>query len=225
MSRATGDDPASRLENPKFWEELQETFETAIDLLQEIADAQGIDAAIPNDDAVRKEEERLDETARSHHLVQRAAEYAEEVDLWFRRAKDAVREWGTAATHVAEENGGLTKKIEEEVDDLQEAIETLAEARYRIGVKLMRAVRNRLREDSTVLSPMTGAAEKAAAEAYVLTEDSIGYWMRLREIIPAEEDAILHLLVSLGRIREGMIEEFEGAFTPCDPNAAVGRNE
>lgn len=218
-----GDDHASRLENPKFWEELQETFEAAIDLLQEIADGQGIDTVVPDDDDLRREEARLDETARNHHLVQRAADYAEEVDFWFRRAKDAVREWGMVATREAEESGGLTSEIEEEADDLQEAIESLAEARYRIGVKLTRAVRCRLREVSGVLTPIPGAAEKAAAEAYVLTEDSIGYWMRLREIIPAEEDAILHLLVTLGRLREGMIEEFEGAFTTSDPNAAVGR--
>ena len=44
---------------------------------------------------------------------------------------------------------------------------------------------------------MPGAVEKAAAEAYVLIEDSIQHWMRLREIIPSEEDAILRLLVHL----------------------------
>lgn len=212
MSNTAGDDHASRLENPRFWEELQETFETAIDLLQEIADAQGIDVDVPRDDVVQEEEERLDQRARGHELVRAATEYAEDVDLWFRRAKDAVREWGVAATRIAEEEG-LTPNVEAEADDLQEAIESLADARYRISVKLTRAVRCRLRSDSVVLSPMPGAAEKAAAEAYLMVEDSIRYWMRLLEIIPSEEDAILHLLVRLGRLRDGMVTEFDGAFT------------
>ncbi len=216
MNKPTGDDHPSRLENPRFWEELQETFETAIDLLHEIAEAQGIDVAVPGDEDVQKEETRLDETSRSHELVRYAMEYAEEVDLWFRGAKEAIREWGISATRDAEEKG-LTPNVEAEADDLQEAIESLADARYRISVKLTRAVRCRLREDSAVLSAIPGAAEKAAAEAYVLVEDSIRYWMRLREIIPAEEDAILHLLIRLGRIREGIIAEFEGAFTEGDP--------
>ena len=212
MNEPNGDDHSLSPGNLAFWEELQQTFESAIDLLQEIADAQGIEVAVPEDDAVQSEEARLDEEARSHELVQQAADYGEEVDLWFRRAKNAVREWGIEATRRAEEEG-LTCDIEEEADELQEAIESLADARYRIGVKLARAVRCRLREDSPVLAPMSGAAEKAVAEAYVLAEDSIRYWMRLREIIPSEEDAILHLLIQLGRLREGMMVEFDGAFT------------
>lgn len=218
MNDSTSDDYSSRPGNLAFWEELQQTFETAIDLLQEIADAKGIEVAVPGDDAVQSEEARLDAEARSHVLVQQAAEYGEEVDVWFRCAKEAVREWGADATRRAEEHG-LTCDIEEEADDLQEALESLADARYRIGVKLARAVRCRLREDSRVLAPMSGAAEKAAAEAYVLAEDSIRYWMRLREIIPSEEDAILHLLIRLGRLREGMMSEFDGAFTTSDSEA------
>ncbi len=203
------------MESPRFWQELQETFETAIDLLHEIAEAQGVDVAVPGTEAVQSEERRLDEASRSHGLVQDATQYAEEVDIWFRRAKDAIREWGLAATQVADEKG-LTSEIEAEADDLQEAVESLADARYRISVKLIRALRCRLRGESAILSPMPGAAEKAAAEAYVLIEDSIHHWMRLREIIPMEEDAILHLLVNLGRLRDGMVDEFDGVFTAAE---------
>lgn len=205
------------MENPRFWEELQETFETAIDLLHEIAEAQGVDVAVPGTEDVQNEERRLDEASRNHELVRDATEYAQEVDLWFRRAKDAIREWGVAATQLAEENG-LTPEVEAEADDLQDAIESLADARYRISVKLIRALRCRLRGESSILSPMPGAAEKAAAEAYVLIEDSIRHWMRLREIIPIEEDAILHLLVSLGRLRDRMVEEFDSSFSAAEPH-------
>lgn len=215
MSEMTGDEHPSRLENPRFWEELQETFETAIDLLQEIAEAQGIDVTVPGNEDVQQEERRLDETARNHKLVIEAGEYAEEVDVWFRSAKDAIREWGIAATQSAEEQG-LTPEVEAEADDLQEAIESVADARYRISVKLIRALRSRLRGESSVLSSIPGAAEKAAAEAYVLIEDSIRHWMRLREIIPSEEDAILHMLVHLGHLRDNMDSEFDGAFLSED---------
>jgi len=197
----------SRLDTPAFWEELQETFETAIGLLHEMAEAQGINVEIPAGDDVREEEERLDTMARNHPLAVEGEEYAQEVDVWFHGAKEAIHKWGLEATRLAESDGSAAE-IEREADDLQEAIETIADARYRINVKLLRALRTRLRTTSSVLSTIPGAAEKAAVEAYVLVEDSIRHWMRLREIIPGEEDAILHLLVRLGRLREGMESEF-----------------
>lgn len=207
MSDSIDGGGGSRLENADFWEELQETFETAIGLLHEIAEAQGINVEMPAGGEIREEEERLDRIARSHPLVLQAEAYAEEVDIWFRGAKEAVRTWGIEATEMAEADV-LTFDIEREADDLQEAIETIADARYRINVKLLRALRSRLRMDSAVLSTVSGASEKAAVEAYVLVEDSIRHWMRLREIIPEEEDAILRILVRLGKLRGGVEAEF-----------------
>ena len=208
MNESMEEDDEGRFGNPVFWEELQETFETAIDLLHEIAAAKGIDVEIPADDEVRVEEERLDKMARSHPLALEGEGYAVEVDQWFRGAKEAIHAWGIEATRSAETNRSADE-IEVEADDLQEAIETIADARYRINVKLLRALRGRLRSGSTVLAAMPEAAEKAAVEAYVLVEDSIRHWMRLREIIPGEEDAILGHLVRLGRLREGIASEFE----------------
>lgn len=197
----------SRLETPNFWEELQETFETAVGLLHELAEAQGLDASVPEREAVRDEEERLDKRARGHVLAVEADVYAQKVDRWFRGAKDVVRAWGVEASASADFEVRKAE-IEADADALQEAVETIADARYRIGVKLLRALRTRMRSESMILSPIPGAAEQAAAEAYVLVEDSIKHWMRIREIIPAEEDVVLELLQVLGRIRDGIEDEF-----------------
>ncbi len=224
MNEPIDDGEESRLENPNFWEELQTTFETAIGLLHELAEAQGIAVSVPEGHVVREEEERLDGVARSHPLALEAEEYGRRVDFWFRGAKDVVREWGMKATRTIESEG-VQADVEQEADDLQEAIETIADARYRIGVKLLRALRTRMRSDSTILATIPGAAERAAVEAYVLVEDSIKHWMRLREIIPAEEDAILHLLLLLGQLRDGMEAEFVEVIADSTDTPDVDVNE
>lgn len=224
MNEPIDDGEESRLENPNFWEELQTTFETAIGLLHELAEAQGIAVSVPEGHVVREEEERLDGVARSHPLALEAEEYGRRVDFWFRGAKDVVREWGMEATRTIESEG-VQADVEQEADDLQEAIETIADARYRIGVKLLRALRTRMRSDSTILATIPGAAERAAVEAYVLVEDSIKHWMRLREIIPAEEDAILHLLLLLGQLRDGMEAEFVEVIADSTDTTDVDVNE
>lgn len=204
------DENESRLQNPRFWEELQQTFEAAVGLLHDLAESQGLESAVPREEVVRDEEARVDELARLHPLATEAEEYAARVDHWFRGARGAVEAWGAAVTSSADSDRAAAD-VEAQADDLQDAFETIADARYRIGVKLLRALRTRLRNESDILSTIPGAAEKAAVEAYVLVEDSIKHWMRLREILPAEEDAVLSLLAALGRIRDGVEEEFVDA--------------
>ena len=47
--------------------------------------------------------------------------------------------------------------------------------------------------------------------ALIAVERSIAAWMRLRETLPAQEDAILDLLVILDRLRRGIRSAIPGA--------------
>lgn len=211
MSDASRSDEGGRpVNDPAFWQELHETFATALDLLQELAEAQGIRVETPSESDLEEHERRIDEEARAHPLPSSAAEYAERVNRWFRRAKHMIHQWGRDAA-LAAEMDAVTPQLERDVSSLQEAVEEIASHRYRIHVKLLRAIRDRMRAGSPVLSPLAGTGETAAAEAYNGIIRSIEMWMRLREFFPDEEDAILNLLVHLQNLRDAVGGEFPGA--------------
>ena len=55
-------------------------------------------------------------------------------------------------------------------------------------------------------------------------ERSIAAWVRLREILPAQEDAILDLLVRLDRLRRGIRSAIPGAETFQRPGFDTDKN-
>lgn len=208
MSDPGGDDARQRqLNDPAFWKDLQETFANALELLQQIAEAQGIDIETPDEGDVQAHERMVDERARDHPLSLSASEYAERVNRWFRRAKGMIHEWGREAARAAGMEA-VTPELESNVSAMQEAVQDIADHRYRIHVKILRAMRDRMREGSPVLSPIGGSGDQAAGEALEGIDRSIEMWMRLREFFPEEEDAILNLLVHLKNLRDALVEEF-----------------
>ena len=54
-------------------------------------------------------------------------------------------------------------------------------------------------------------ANGSAKLTLVSIERSIGAWLRLREILPTQEDAILQHLSMLDRLRRGLITALPGA--------------
>lgn len=216
MSEPSGDDPRRRhVNDPAFWQDLHDTFENALELLQQIAESQGIRVDAPSDSDVEEHERRVDERARDHPLALSAAEYAERVNRWFRRAKSMIHEWGREAAMAAGLDA-VTPDLERDVAALQEAVQEIADHRYRIHVKILRAIRDRMRAASPVLSPIRDEGAAAAGEAHYGIEQSIMMWMRLREFFPEEEDAILNVLVHLQNLRDAVEREFP------DTSKAVG---
>lgn len=204
MDDRAGDE--GRLSDPAFWRELQATFENALDLLREIAENHGIEPDSATRPEIIERDQELDEEARAHPLSLSAAEYARRVNRWFRRAKARIHEWGRDAARAAELDA-VTPELEADVASMQEAVEEIADQRYRIHVKLMRALRERMRSDLKLpTSPEASAA--AAVEAYAGVRQSIEMWLRMREFFPEEEDAILNLLVLLENLRQAIAGEF-----------------
>lgn len=217
MSESPGDQPRRRQTNdPAFWQDLHDTFETALELLQQMAEAQGIAFETPSDADVEEQERMVDEQAHDHPLALSAAEYAGRVNRWFRRAKAMIHEWGREAA-LAAGLDAVTPELEQEVAALQEAVQEIADHRYRIHVKVLRAVRDRMRAGSPVLSPLRDSGGASAAEARDGIDRSIAMWMRLREFFPEEEDAILNLLVHLQNLRGALGREFPDL--PAAPGA------
>gem|GEM_PF-6802572 len=221
MNESTGDRPGHNPHNdPAFWQDLQETFENALDLLHQLADAQGI--KVPSDEVIREEERQIDERAYDHPLPRSAAEYAERVNRWFRRAKSLIYGWSGEAARAAELDA-VTEDLEREVVELQEAVQEIADHRYQIHVKLLRAVRERIRANSPLLVAARDAGESSARDALNGIERSIAMWMRMREVFPEEEDGILNLLVHLENLRDGAVREFPEAVLPRNGEVGVSQ--
>ncbi len=199
------------LDEETFWNDLQATFETAIDLLQEIADAHGIDPSGAESADAEARQRQLDEAVRTHPLSQSAYQYAQRVNRWFRHAQGRIRAWGDAAARAAELNA-VSPQLQEDVGAVQEAVEEIAAQRRRIHVKLMRALR-------AVLSPSASEDPYGpAGEAFSGVQTSIDMWLRLREIFPDEEDAILNLLVHLENLRAAIADSFAVANDHAAPS-------
>ena len=198
--------PRRNIDDPDFWQELQSTFMTALDLLQEIAEARGIQVAAPSAESVRESEQELDAQARTHPLAVSAEEYANLVNHWFREAKGRIRQWSREAARVAEMD--VSTALEDDVSALQEAVEEIATHRYQIHVKLARALRSQMRADSPVLASIAENDIAAAAEAYGGVEKSIEMWMRVMEFFPEEEDSVLTILIHLKGLRQGISATF-----------------
>ena len=199
--------PRRNIDDPDFWQELQSTFMTALDLLQEIAEARGIQVAAPSAETVRESEQKLDEQARTHPLAVAAEEYANLVNHWFREAKGRIRQWSREAARVAEMDVAPAA-LEDEVSALQEAIEEIASHRYQIHVKLARALRSQMRADSPVLAALPELDVSSAAEAYCGVEKSIEMWMRVMEFFPEEEDSVLRILIHLKELGQAIPQVF-----------------
>jgi len=58
----------------------------------------------------------------------------------------------------------------------------------------------------------------------IAVERSVAVWMRLREILPAQEDAIFDLLVMLDRLRRGIRSAVPGAETFQRPGFDTEKN-
>lgn len=208
MSERSGDGSSRHpVNDPAFWRELQETFADALELLQQLAEAQGIEVDAPIDAEIQEHEQLVDEKAREHPLSRSASEYAERVNRWFGRVKSMIHAWGREAAMAAEFDA-VTPELEQQVADLQEAVQEIADQRYRIHLKILRAVRERARTGSPVLSPIGDSGNASAAAAMEAIERSIEMWMRIREFFPEEEDAVLNVLVHLQNLREALDREF-----------------
>jgi hypothetical protein len=210
MDEPPNEEGRRSIDDPDFWQNLQSTFMTALDLLQEIAEAKGIEIAAPAAETLRESERQLDEQARNHPLALSAEEYARLVNHWFHQAKDRINRWSRDAARIAELESS-TSSVEDEVTSLQHAIEVIASHRYQIHVKLARALRGRMRAESPALAPIAQEDTAAAADAFTGVDTSITMWMRVLEFFPEEEDSILNVLIHLKGLRDAIMEEFQSS--------------
>ena len=162
-------------------------------------------------------EEAITNAARQHPLMRLADAYRENVHAWLQTADADLKEVAQNLISAAA-NQLDTEDHEEQAREIGELLEVVTWYHTLISAKTNRAIRGLLehaspeyKKDSMIAGFRLEDANGSAKLTLVSIERSIGAWLRLREILPTQEDAILQHLSMLDRLRRGLITALPGA--------------
>lgn len=191
--------------NAKFWRKMEESLNTAIELLDEMAREHGVElnSADLKTDMLKLAQQRKE--ARNHPVAVLSSRYAVLVDQWFRVHRDLFDAKEEELLMRFEQNSA-GRQTEIEAGHIGDCMEVIRWYQTMINVKLMRGLMH---------EPLPGGAvndaDGSVKVALISADRSIAAWAALREYFPAETDNILDLLVILERIRRQAEEAFPNA--------------
>jgi len=214
-------DPASRdITNQAFWQRLEGILRETHEMLDEILRERGIE--LPPADAVAEEAFlRRHEDAREHPCAVAATEYARGVDAWLEAAGPRLQVRGEALERQHQMGlGGVDP--EAAADRLRDAVEVIQWYQHQIAVKIMRAVGTTVQGEAVADQLDQSDGNGSAKVALLGMDRSVAAWAELLRQMPDDEDRILPLLVTLGRLRRDVETTFPGARAFIRPGFDTG---
>jgi hypothetical protein len=193
------------LNNEIFWQKLSETFRVTLDLIQEMAEREGIDLEALDTEEFAEEERLQDEVAENHECCRAAKEYGKMVDRWSDSARDLFEQKDDQLSWKLDLEMPDNNLVEE-ASSLEDAMEVISCYQHQIWVKLMRAVRGDLRERPEILDEFPKDSDGSAKVALIGIDRSIAAWGEIRDHLPILNNDINDLLVHLERLR-GKVEK------------------
>ena len=169
----------------------------------------------PEPDWNRREESRR-EAVQQHPLVQMAMAYMQAAAAWL---EDAQADLKAVADDLAETaRSPVPHDAEDEALEIGEMLDVVTWYHTLIPPKLARAIGSRL-EVGDPNEPASAELDEIHLDdangsgriVLLAIERSMAAWVRVREIVPTQEDAILTLLVRLDRLRAGIHLTLPGA--------------
>jgi len=196
----------------RFWQRIHESFEETQELLQGIAEQQGIDFDdFTGGQAIGGESEPGIVDAREDDLSRAAMKYGDLVEAWF----DAHEQTFERAQNWLDQNfqlGIREEETREVATQTGDAIEVIRWYQHQVYVKLMRALSGKDdwpdrpgREDR--LSDTDGSAKVAL----IAMDDSLAAWGRLQSYVPELSDEILDVMFLLEKLRRNTEKKFPHA--------------
>jgi len=206
-----GDAEVRDLNNKAFWDKLQLIFQQTIEMLNELADEQGIDLDSLNMESASEEiSQRLD-SAKYHELSISARKYSNMVDNWFESEYSLFEQRQDELNTMLRLDIGGNKPYAEAAE-IKDSVEVIRWYQHQIYVKLMRALSQEelvetQEEDNTLQSDSNGSA----LVALIAIDRSTSAWGKLQECFPAKTDSILDILLSLDGLRRMIEKTFPNA--------------
>jgi hypothetical protein len=214
-------DPALQdITNRAFWQRLEGILREAHELLDEILRERGIE--LPPADAETAQTFLTQcENARDHPCAAAAAAYARGVEEWIEAAGPRLRARGE--TLDSQHRMGLSVlEAAADAERLRDAVEVIQWYRDQIAVKIMRAVGAASQGDAVADALDQSDADGSAKVALLGMDRSVAAWAELLRQMPEEEDRILPLLVTLGRLRRDVEAFFPTARAFIRPGFDTG---
>jgi len=204
-------DPAKKdIANQAFWDELQETMETTMEMIREMAEEEGIDLDEPPPEEYVKEQEKIRKAARDHEVARLSHRYSKMVDEWFKGSEGAFKEKGDELGQQVLLDLPRTSPLVEAIS-LEDAVEVIRWYQHFIHVKLQRALHGMMEGVPEGLEDYPKDSDGSAKIALIGMDRSIAAWGEMRKFFPEKEDAILNQIVFLDRLREKTEKAFPEA--------------
>lgn len=204
------DSESRDITNKKFWDKLSEMMRLSLEVLEEMAEEQGIDLDATDTGAVVREERKKRKEAENHAAAQRAKNYTEQTRLWFEKAEPLFKEKQEQLIQKAR----MELPGEDPSGDavgIQDLVDVIRWYQNQIYVKIMRALHGRMDDDFPELDPVQNDHNGSAKVALIGIDRSIAAWCGLLQHFPEQEDAIFPLLVTLEQTRKLVEETFPKA--------------
>jgi hypothetical protein len=192
---------------------LPENLQDAVLMLEQAAQERGIDWEDIQKAAESFEEEELEYTPTQLDLIKRSKQYYKLASIWL----DSNEYLISQKEEEIQRKDDLGINVEQEVEDLNNALNSIYHYIYFIHTKISRAVDSL--HDKWMLEeyPIQNDANGTAKITLIAIEKSIKSWDTIRKQIPDSEDNVLDLLVILSRMESGIQKEFpntEGFIRP-----------
>ncbi|MCA1809633.1 MAG: hypothetical protein LC725_09320 [Lentisphaerae bacterium] len=196
--------------NAAFWNDLAERLrETTIFGKHESDDVPQDDFVADDgpDDAWSAREEMRRKELECHPLVIMSRDYMMRVNAWLKTADGDLK---AVARGLMEDAGNRfsTGDVEEQAREIGEMIEVVVWYHTLISAKLGRAVHGLLEHDdfegdyaAIIAASLNSDADGSGKVALVAIERSIAAWLKLRDILPAQEYTLLSMLALLDQMR------------------------
>lgn len=192
------------IDNQKFWEHLNRSFQQAMDLVREHVEAQGIDWEEFKAEAMAQEMAELEFTPEQKALENLATHYHEAVSEWFEQYQFLFEE--KSAELKQELRMGLD--VLPEARQINDATEVIKWYMYFISTKLNRALRSAQDKWMAEDDPVQNDANGSAKVTLIAVQRSLAAWEILRSFFPEQTDSLLDLFILLGKLERGIREQF-----------------
>jgi hypothetical protein len=211
MSEEEFSDPKTHdLESQAFWGKLNETFKVTLELLEGMAEEQGIDLSSLDLENEKYDPKKDREASQNHECTRAAKVYASMVTKWLDSAEPIFKE------KDKELNMNVRLEIPNsdphgEADELEDAIDVIQWQQHQVYVKISRAFFSRINEDREEADDFPKDSDGSAKVALMCIDRSIAAWGRILEHFPEQEDECLEILVHLERLRRKAEQVFPDA--------------
>ncbi len=201
------DSAAHDIHAAAFWRKLHAIFGRTLEMLERIAEQQGIDLGEADLKAIAEDERRIDERVRDHELTESAREYARAVVAWFESSEPPFEREGERLAAAARMGlDGVDPAAE--AADLADAVDVVRWHQHQIGVKLARALHQ---DEHDGIGDGPRDSDGSAKVALLGIDRSIAAWGVLRAALVDERDTTLDMLVRLNRLRRRTEQAFPRA--------------